>query len=74
MRVNLADIDFTGIPTTDRLLIAQALLDSVLADAHAEPLMPEQTAEMNRRLTDIEAGRVTCVPWDEARDRLWSQV
>ena len=31
-------------------------------------------AEMHARIADIDAGRVTCLPWEEVRERLWSRV
>jgi putative addiction module component (TIGR02574 family) len=72
--VNLADLDFSQIPPTERILIAQALLDSVLFESESNELTPAQLAELRRRADDIDAGRVQCIPWETVRERLWKLV
>jgi putative addiction module component (TIGR02574 family) len=65
----LDDIDYLSLSVGERLVLVQDILDSVMAEAQADLLTPEQLAEIQRRCEDIDAGRVTCVPWDQARGR-----
>ena len=59
--------DYLRLPPTERLLLAQAIIDSVVAEAQADPLAPEDLAEVDARCADIDAGRVKCVPWGDVR-------
>ena len=63
------EFDFTALSTVERLQLAQALLESVL-ETDANPFTPEQTAELQRRLDDIEAGRGSFEAWESVRERL----
>ena len=60
--------DISGLSATERLLLAQQLLDSVLNDV--APLTPEQDTEIERRIRDIDTGKSSCKPWDEVYARL----
>jgi putative addiction module component (TIGR02574 family) len=62
------DFDFTGLSAPERLLLAQQLLDSVLAEA--TPLAPQQLAEMQRRAEAIDSNQIACEPWGSVRARL----
>ena len=64
------DIDFSELSSNDRLQLAQALLDSVLYDARAEPFSDEQMRELDDRLAQIDSGTVQGEPWDQVRDQL----
>ncbi len=66
-----SEFDFSAMATTERLLLAQQLLDSVLTESCA--LSERDLAEIDRRIADIESGKVVCVPWDEVRQRLRSR-
>lgn len=61
-------LDVAALSAPERLLLAQQLLDSVLAEAM--PLSPPQLEEVRRRAAAIDAGDVACEPWDTVRDRL----
>lgn len=74
MTVTLSELDFSAIPPAERIMIAQVLLDSVLFANASSALTPAQLAEMHARIEDIDAGRVTCLPWKEVRERLWNRV
>lgn len=65
---NPADFDFSSLSAPERLLLAQQLLDSVLAEA--TPLTPQQIAEMHRRAAAIDSGAVACDSWEVVRSRL----
>lgn len=57
------------LPEEDRLEIAQTLYESVEgpADPEAQELW---SREIERRLREIDAGRATLVPWEEARRQI----
>lgn len=73
MTIHLSDLDFGDMPRDERLLIARALVDSVLVKDVAVGLDPVLRAELRARLDDIDSGRVKCIPWPEARKRLWNE-
>ena len=37
-------------------------------------LSPEWKAEIQRRIEDIDSGRVKTIPWEEVRDRLRERI
>jgi putative addiction module component (TIGR02574 family) len=57
------------LPTADRGRLAALLIDSLEgdADADAESAWDE---EIHRRLTEIDSGSATLIPWSEARERI----
>jgi putative addiction module component (TIGR02574 family) len=52
----------------ERLLLAQQLVDSVLAEAM--PLTPSQAPEVRNRAAAIDQGVLACEPWSAVRARL----
>jgi putative addiction module component (TIGR02574 family) len=60
--------DFASLTAPERLLLAQQLVDSVLAEAM--PLSPAQAAEVRLRAAAIDQGAVVCEPWGEIFPRL----
>ena len=58
--------DALALPAHERKTLARELLEGVEGDAPD----PEQLAEIERRLDDVEAGTATLVPWEEMRERL----
>lgn len=72
MTSHISDLDFSDLSSTDRLLLAQELLDSVLAEAEVHPLNDEQLAELDRRCAAIDRGESPCVAWDSVRDHFLS--
>ncbi len=64
----LTDLDYLALSAAERLVLVQDILDSVMAEAQAEPLSPEDIAEMDRRCLEIDSGAVKCLPWHEVRD------
>ncbi|MCC7390174.1 MAG: addiction module protein [Phycisphaerales bacterium] len=69
MTRSLDDIDYLRLSPAERLLLVQDILDSVMAEAQAEPLTPEQIAELDRRCAEIDSGVVSCLPWEDIRAR-----
>jgi putative addiction module component (TIGR02574 family) len=53
----------------ERLEVAEAVYDSLEGppDADAEPAWSDEIAQ---RIADVDAGRVTLVPWSAARRRI----
>ena len=63
--------DAQALPDEERAILALQLLDSV-----GEPPPEIERAwrdEVRRRLEDIDAGRATLAPWDEARRRIFAR-
>ena len=61
--------DFSHLTAAERIQHAQDLWDSVEpADIDAElPLTDDQTAELDRRLADLEQNPEAGVPWEQVR-------
>lgn len=60
-------IDPFLIPESERLLLAQQLVDTLV---RANDLTPDQLAELYRRADDVETGVASCEPWDTVYPRL----
>ena len=60
--------DLSALSPPERLLLAQQLLDSVLAETM--PLTAQQIEEVRRRAAALDAGDSVCEPWDAVRERL----
>jgi putative addiction module component (TIGR02574 family) len=54
-----------ALPESDRELIAEAMSDSLRRD---DDIDPEFLAMLNRRIDDIESGRVVGIPADEVME------
>ncbi len=62
--------DFSALSAAERILLAQQLWDSVHEEAQVMPLTSEQRDELNRRLEQLESGKVEGIPWEQIRDGL----
>lgn len=63
--------DAQALPDEERAILALQLLDSV-----GEPESEIERAwrdEVKRRLDDVDAGRATLTPWNEARRRIFTR-
>lgn len=58
------------LSTADRGRIAAELIESLDADADPPAAWEAWSDEIESRLQDMDAGRVTMVPWPEARRRI----
>lgn len=65
-----AGFDFSHLTGAERLELAEALWDSVLGTPDEPELNPDQIAELDRRLAELDANPGATVPWREAMDRL----
>ncbi|NUQ13528.1 MAG: addiction module protein [Gemmatimonadaceae bacterium] len=70
MKLSLDDIDYWKLSIADRLVLVQDILDSVLAETHAEPLAPQQGAQIDRRTGALDSGEMNGEPWETVRERL----
>jgi putative addiction module component (TIGR02574 family) len=66
---DIDDIDFSALSSTERLQLAQVLLDSVLYDARTELFSDQQLADLDRRVADIESGRSISQSWESAKQQ-----
>ena len=65
-------LDFSSLTPVQRIALADALYDSAMReiDAMTPHLSPEQLAEIDRSIADVEAGRVDLLPRDDVYARL----
>ena len=61
--------DLLKLPPADRGEVVERLLDSLepASDADAEGAWSEQ---IRSRIEDIRSGRITAIPWKEAREQI----
>lgn len=67
-----ADFDFTALSAPEKLLLAQQLVDSVLAEA--TPLTPSELVEMHRRAAAVDSGQAATESWESLRARLTARA
>jgi putative addiction module component (TIGR02574 family) len=70
MTHTIHDFVLTTLSLPERAELAQELWDSVHADACAAPFTPEQLVEIDRRVAALDAGEMTCEPWETVRTDL----
>lgn len=58
------------LPPEARAALAGELIDSLDVDDVDEDAEAEWSAEIRRRLHEVDSGTVTAVPWSEARRRI----
>ena len=63
-------IDITKLTPEERLRLIDELWESLRVVPDAVPLTPEQRAELDRRLDELDRSDVTLVPWDEVKRQL----
>ncbi len=56
------------LSVTERIDLAQAIWDSVVAESSSSMLTDAQRAELKRRIAHLEANPDDVVPWVEVRD------
>jgi putative addiction module component (TIGR02574 family) len=60
------------LPTDARAALAGSLLDSLDQEVDEDAETAWQL-EINRRIEDLDSGKVKTVPWSEARRRIFGQ-
>jgi putative addiction module component (TIGR02574 family) len=68
--IPIQDIDFSGLSPTERILLAQELWDSVVAENAIPPTTPDQRAEIERRAALVDSGQMGTTTWPEVKARL----
>lgn len=56
-----------ALPVNERARLAEAIVDSIAADATIESLTPAQQEELERRLADHLANPDDVIPWEEVK-------
>jgi putative addiction module component (TIGR02574 family) len=57
------------MPDEDRAMIAEKLIASLDHEFEKDAEIAWQT-ELQKRVNEIDGGKVTCVPWEQVRARL----
>ena len=65
--------DALALPAEARAMIAGSLIESLDDDAPDEQAEELWSAEIARRIAEIDAGRVQLVPWSDVRRRLFDE-
>jgi len=63
------DFDFSQLTAAERITLARELCDSV-HDEIVTSLTAAHRAELDRRLAELESGKVQGIPWAAVRDTL----
>jgi len=58
--------DVTCLPVADRILMIDAIWDTLPADS-LPPLSDEWVAEIRRRSAEYDSGSAETVPWDQVK-------
>jgi putative addiction module component (TIGR02574 family) len=61
------------LPLAERIQLVEDLWDSIAAEAEGLPLPESHREELARRRAPNPADSGRVVPWEEARERLWSE-
>jgi putative addiction module component (TIGR02574 family) len=61
------------LPLAERIQLVEDLWDSIAADAERLPLPESHQEELARRRAAYRDDPGRTVPWEEARERLWSE-
>lgn len=72
MRSSSTDFDFSHLPVADRMLLAHAVIDSAIAEAHAAPVTPDQLDKISRCDAAVDSGEMKCESWEIVRRRLFA--
>jgi len=65
--VSLKALGIDQLAVEERLALVEELWDSIASDSSSNPLTPEQTQELERRLADHEANPDEGIPWPEVK-------
>ena len=66
----LEQFNFAHLSVAERILLAEALWDSVHDSVEKTPFTEAQKQELDRRVALDEAGLMPSAPWEEVRKRL----
>lgn len=74
MGVSLKSLGIDRLSTEQRLALVEELWDSIAADSEAIPLTAAQRAELDRRLSEIDADPDAGTPWEAIRSQLAARL
>lgn len=70
MRPDSEQFDYRSLPLAERILLAQEILDSVVAESHGDLFTRGQLEEIDRRVAAADAGALVAEPWEAVHARL----
>ena len=56
-----------ALPQEERIKLAQDFWEIIVEDGYDPDLTPEQAAELDRRLADLEANPHEGIPWEQVK-------
>jgi len=59
--------DFSELSVPERIQLVEDLWDSVAAESPFLPLTPEEIAELERRLDEMERNPDAGIPWEQVK-------
>ena len=62
-KIDMAEI--AALSVDERIALAQAIWDSIAAEAHAPVLSDEQRQELRRRAAEDESDPQSGIPWEQ---------
>lgn len=66
-------MDIQSLTVSERIILAEALWDSVISEDVTIDLTSPQLAELNQRLAAFEADQNVGSPWSEVKARILSK-
>lgn len=66
-------MDIQSLTVSERIILAEALGDSVIAEDVAIDVTSPQLAELNRRLAGFESDQDAGSPWPDVKARILSK-
>lgn len=70
MSGSIDEFDFSRLSMAERIWLAQELWESVHDEAQRTPIPAAERAELDRRLAELESGKVQGIPWEAVRRQL----
>jgi len=59
-----------ALPLPERIVLAEALWESIADEGHEPPLTPAQAEELERRLAEHRRNPQTGIPWEQVKAEL----
>jgi putative addiction module component (TIGR02574 family) len=70
---NTAREELLRLPLAERIELVEDLWDSIAADAESVPVPDSHRRELARRRAAHRSDPSAVLPWEEVRERLWSE-
>ena len=62
--------DFSAMSISERIALAQAILDSIAAETEPPELTEDQKREFDRRIADLDANPDNVLSWEEIKAKV----